>query len=367
MPVQVNVWRVGKKVEPVVFTGFPDESHLEQILADDVSILDPALLVIGRQVPTDYGKFIDLLALDADANLVVIELKRNKTPRDVVAQLLDYGSWVRKLEDEDIASIFTDYLKKFYPQFVGKSLDEAFCERFGVKTMPEELNERHELVVVASELDPSTERIVSYLADEYGAAINAVFFRFFRDGDREYLSRVWLIDPGEVEQKVTTVRGEEPWNGEYYVSFGEGEHRCWDDARKYGFISAGGGQFYVQTLANLELGNRIWVNVPGRGYVGVGKVVESVAPLSDFKVKDDTGHDLPITQAKLKTPNIADPRRSDGEHEQFVRVEWTKTVSLDDAVKEKGFFGNQNIVAKPKSKKWSHTVDRLKQRWGISE
>ena len=69
----------------------------------------------------------------------------------------------------------------------------------------------------------------------------------------------------------------------------------------------------------------------------------------------------------IETPNIDDPNRSEGEHEQFVRVDWIKTVSLDEAVKEKGFFGNQNIVAKPKSKKWIHTIERLKQRWGIKD
>ena len=32
----------------------------------------------------------------------IIELKRDRTPRDVVAQALDYASWVRGLHYEDI-------------------------------------------------------------------------------------------------------------------------------------------------------------------------------------------------------------------------------------------------------------------------
>ena len=32
---------------------------------------------------------------------------------------------------------------------------------------------------------------------------------------------------------------------------------------------------------------------------------------------------------------------------EMVRVEWVKTVPLDEAVKEKGFFGNQNSAARP--------------------
>jgi hypothetical protein len=50
-----------------------------------------------------------------------------------------------------------------------------------------------------------------------------------------------------------------------------------------------------------------------------------------------------------------------------VKVEWIKTVPLEDAIKEKGFFGNQNSVARPKAKKWAHTIERLKKRFEISE
>jgi RecB family endonuclease NucS len=60
-----------------------------------VDILNPGLLLIGQQVPTSHGKFIDLLATDAQGHVVVIELKRDRTPREGVVQVLDDGSWVR--------------------------------------------------------------------------------------------------------------------------------------------------------------------------------------------------------------------------------------------------------------------------------
>ncbi len=362
MPIEVGIWRLGNKVERVKFIPMPLEEQLENIIAGDISILDQSLFLIGRQVPTKYNKFIDLMAMDADGKLVIIELKRDKTPRDVIAQLLDYGSWVRELKDEDIASIFSDYMKKYQPQLSEGSLDDAFCKRFCVKEMPESLNDSHELVVVASELDKSTERIVNYLADEYGAAINAVYFRFFRDKDQEYLCRVWLIDPGEAEVKVVEKRGEEPWNGEYYVSFGEEETRRWSDAQKYGYIAAGGGSWYSKTLEMLEVGSRIWVNVPGRGYVGVGMVLEKAKPITEFKLRDDSGNQVPIKKIISNAPDINKP---EDQLEYYVRVNWNKTVPLDKAIKEKGFFGNQNSAARPKTRKWTHTVERLKKRWEI--
>jgi hypothetical protein len=364
MPIEVGIWRLGKKAEKLDFIPMPSEERLEGILADDISILDPKLFVFGRQVETSFGKVIDLLAMDADGKIIVVELKRNKTPREIVAQLLDYGSWVRGLEAEDIAEIFDNYQKKYKPQSVGKSFDEAFCERFGVNETPETLNDGHELLAVASELDDSTERIVNYLSDEYGASINLAFFRFFKDGENEYLSRVWLIDPGEAEEKSSAKRGAEPWNGEFYVSFGEGKDRRWADAQQYGYIAAGGGAWYSKTLEILEVGGRIWVNVPGHGYVGVGRVLDKVKPITEFRLQDSSGKKVLITELITDVPS---PNKPGDELECYVPVKWIKTVPLSQAVKEVGFFGNQNSAARPRAQKWSHTVERLKKRWGIAD
>jgi len=364
MPIEVGIWRLGKNPERISMSPLPNEKQLEDSIANDISILDPNLLVIGRQVPTSYGKFVDLLTMDADGKLVVIELKRDRTPRDVIAQVLDYGSWVRELVDEDIAQIFHDYKQKYSPGEVQQSLDDVFCQRFSVSEMPELLNDGHELVVVASELDVSTERIVGYLADEYGVAINAVYFRYFKDGDNEYMSRVWLIDPGEAEAKVVERRSDEPWNGEFYVSFGEGQSRHWSDAISYGYISAGGGIWYSRTLSVLEEGGRIWVNVPGRGYVGVGRVLEKAKPINEFTVQGLDHNQAPIRQM-LPYLQSADVPIEDLEY--FVSVEWIKTIPLEQAIREKGFFGNQNSAARPRDKKWAYTVERLKTRWGIAD
>ena len=62
-------------------------------------------------VETAFGTFIDLLCMDCEGNLVIVELKRDETPRDVVAQALDYGSWVKDLEAEKIREIAANYFK----------------------------------------------------------------------------------------------------------------------------------------------------------------------------------------------------------------------------------------------------------------
>ena len=44
-----------------------------------------------------------------DGSLVLIELKRGRTPREVVAQALDYASWVEELQPDEIAAIYHSY------------------------------------------------------------------------------------------------------------------------------------------------------------------------------------------------------------------------------------------------------------------
>lgn len=106
MPVEVGLWRVDDRPQRIRPAAMPLEAKLEQLILDDPEILEARLLLLGRQVPTKYGKYIDLLGLDSEGVLHILELKRDRTPRDVVAQALDYASWVQELGNEDVRNIF---------------------------------------------------------------------------------------------------------------------------------------------------------------------------------------------------------------------------------------------------------------------
>ncbi len=362
MPLELGVWRIDGGLRPVEFGSLDLESRLEDILDENISIASPNWLVIGRQVRTDHGGFIDLLAIDRDANLVVLELKRDQTYRDIVAQVLDYGSWVAYLEDDRIAQIFDEYQKRSGNNRI-QSIDEAFREKFGI-TMPDELNSAHELVIVAASLDPGTERVVRYLADEYSVRINAVFFRVFQDGDREYLSRAWFRDPAEISVGPGDDSSGGEWNGEYYVSFGY-DNRVVQDGLKRGYVVAGGGSWYSRTLEMLQPEARIWVNVPGSGYVGVGIVCRTMQPVDDFTVRDDSGKEVLLIEVSDIAATLRRAAEDPDTADYLVGVNWLHTVDPSDAIREKGFFGNQNSVARPRAPKWNHTVERLKIRFGL--
>ena len=345
MPIEVGVWRVDQGLKAIQFKELEQEAVLQQLIADDISVVDSRLMVIGREVSTAFGGRVDLLAIDAVGNLAVIELKRNRTPREIVAQILDYGSWVRNLTADEIAETFIDYQVRYFNTGAPNSINDAFLERFGA--VPDSLNASHQLIIVAGGLDPSTERIVNYLREEYGAEINAVFFRVFDDDGRRYLTRAWLQEQGSSSEESVSrstvrpgTRGE--WNGEFYVSYGPIPGRSWTDAKKYGFVCAGGGEWYVNTLKTLQPGNRIWVNVPATGYVGVGEVENGAVPLEQFKVNMG-GVEVPITDAEIEPSWMYDSDQG----EYFVRVKWIKAVELHEAVKEIGFLGTRTLLRSP--------------------
>lgn len=209
-------------------------------------------------------------------------------------------------------------------------------------------------------MDDGTEHIIRYLRDTYHVDINILFFQVFEHSGDRLLGRVWLEQDLELED--TPARKSE-WNQEYYVSFGSGS-RNWEDAEKYGFISAGGGRWYSKTLQMLHSGDRIWVNIPHVGYVGVGIVTGEMQPANEA-ILDVDGVSHPMSSLDLKGDYInpdADPEAQ----EYVVPVKWIKTVPQQQAVKEAGFFGNQNSVCRPQTDKWRFTIERLKTLWGIS-
>ena len=106
MPIQHSVWKVSEKPTALAPSSLRDEKLLEEMIEANPSILAEEWMIIGRQVQTSYGGYIDLLAIAPDASLVVIELKRHRTPREVVAQTLDYGSWVQDLDANQISNIY---------------------------------------------------------------------------------------------------------------------------------------------------------------------------------------------------------------------------------------------------------------------
>jgi hypothetical protein len=357
MAIKQSLWTLdGKKLDS---SSLEKELELEELLEKNIGMLDENWLVIGRQVAVQAG-FIDLLCIDRAGTLIVIELKKGKTPRDVIAQALDYLSIVCTWEANEIGQVYSSYKGSDMID-----LATAFKTKFSQELDEATINEATNAVIVASQMDSSTERIITYLNNNFSVPINILFFHVFSHQNEKILSRVWLLDETEI---MTKKNKSVEWNGEYYFSFGQGPNRDWDDAQKYGFVSAGGGEWYTRTMNILHPGDRIWVNIPQKGYVGIGEVTESYTKASEAKFlvagEEKSFYDLPLTGDYYRTQS-GDGENSDVNSEYLVKVKWIKTVDMAKAIKETGFFGNQNTACRPANDKWIFTIDRLKLKFGI--
>ena len=195
MPVKHRLWTVGQKPTQVAPTTLAGEEALEDIIVAAPEILSDQWMLIGRQEATDGGGRADLVAIAPDASLILIELKRDKTPRDVIAQTLDYASWLSAIGAEDVAAMY----ERFRP---GCSLGKDFRSKFDDDLDEDAINETHQLVVVSSTVDSRTERIVRYLA-ACDVPINLLPFDVFEHGDTQFLSRAWFIDPVEAQASAS--------------------------------------------------------------------------------------------------------------------------------------------------------------------
>lgn len=204
MPDQIRLWEISKaQLNEITQSKLDLESRLETWLDNDISILADDLLVIGRQVITDYGGKIDLLCIDRNGDLVIVELKKDKTAREVIAQALDYASWVKDLSNERVREIAKAYLLTKN----GSNLENAFCAKFSSE-FPDILNAQHNIIIVAAQIDSSSERIIKYLSETYGVRINVATFQYFCDSSgRELVARKFLM---EAEIKTVNISKRNP-------------------------------------------------------------------------------------------------------------------------------------------------------------
>ena len=124
------------------------------------------------------------------------------------------------------------------------------------------------------------------------------------------------------------------WNGrDWYFAFGGGEGRRWEDAVEFGFVSAGGGDWYSKTVKALPVGARIFVYMPKIGYVGVGETTGLAVNYSE--------------SAEWKSKKMVGTyTHENGEPEYLVPVRWIKTLQPAEAIYGNGLFASQHSTCK---------------------
>ena len=168
------------------------ESHLEDWLENSPRALtQEPLLWIGRQTSASVEEgtiFPDLLGVDIEGNLIIVELKRDETPREVVAQLLEYAAWANERSDSEIHKIAEDYFET-RDEFEAKTFDDACRETFDIPEtdgLPP-LNQRLRLFIVAEEIHPRAAGVCRFLRTLHGIDITCIDISTFQTESGEML------------------------------------------------------------------------------------------------------------------------------------------------------------------------------------
>ena len=126
MATEIKTWEIiDDKLESVSSTltenNRKEKDHLEKWLKTNPNILGDDILLIGEQLHTKSGP-LDYLAIDREGNTVIIELKRDKLPREVIAQAFDYAS--------DVASWDIERLRDICISHTEQTLEDLIAESF---------------------------------------------------------------------------------------------------------------------------------------------------------------------------------------------------------------------------------------------
>ena len=177
-------------------TSLEIEKHLESWLENSPWALaqDEPILWIGRQTRATAEEstiFPDLIGIDSEGSLVIVELKKDRTPREVVAQLLEYATWADELSEEQIQQIAEEYFRT-RGVCQGETFHDAFRETFELKKEEEVplLNQRLRLFVVAEEISPRVSSVCRFLRTTYGMDISCKVVSPFQTESGEMLVNI---------------------------------------------------------------------------------------------------------------------------------------------------------------------------------
>jgi hypothetical protein len=215
MTTEIKTWEIikGELCEvrsDLVAEGRTEPYDLEKWIASRPEILGSDIAIIGRQVTTRSGP-IDLFGIDRNGNTVIVELKRDKLPREALAQSIDYAA--------NVAEWDIDRINEISLKYTGKNLEDLLSEEFDEKTIENlNINQTQRILLVGFSIEDSLDRMVAWLSNNFSVNVNAIVLHYAKTSSgTELLSRTTII-PEEVERervrtkKFTIPMSDEPGN-----------------------------------------------------------------------------------------------------------------------------------------------------------
>lgn len=205
MATEIKTWQIieGKLVtisSTLAELGRTEKNDLEYWIKSNPEILGNEIAIIGEQVYTRSGP-LDFLGIDRFGNIVVIELKRGKLAREVLAQAIDYAANISTIEFNELNEICLKYSET--------TLEELLQSKFSDLDLSTVIfNQKQRILLVGFTIEDSLHRMIEWLSEKYDVSINAIILHYSRtnSGD-EILSRTVML-PEEIEiEKASKKKG----------------------------------------------------------------------------------------------------------------------------------------------------------------
>ncbi len=313
-----------------------ERQHLQRLLKANISVIADDVLVIAEEFADWDGsdRRIDLLGVDRDANLVVIEIKRDEKGGHMELQAIRYAAMVSSMTFAKAAEVYQATLGPAATE----SAEAALLEFLGWDEPREDAFAGDvRIVIVSADFSKEVTTAVLWL-NERDLDVRCVRVKPYKMGGEILVDVQQVVPLPEANEYQVGIREKaivrresarrqagEP-TGYWCVNVGDGHqtpNRNWDDCRKYGFMTAGGGPTYRDQIAKLQPGDRFFAYASGHGYVGYGEVVAAAVRQRDF---------VPVgySERLIDLPTVAPPRRDllddDDRCEWCAAVRWVKTV-----------------------------------------
>ncbi len=198
MASEIKSWQIidGKLVplqSSLVSDGKKERNDLEKWIKSNPQILGDDIVVIGEQVQTSSGP-LDFLGIDNHGNTIIVELKRDKLPREALAQAIDYAS--------DIAGWEIDRFREICKSYTGQELEDILQEKFEDISLEDlTVNQAQRLLLVGTAVEESLGRMIEWLSDSYSLGINAVVLSYAKTSQGDAILSRMVIIPEEIEKQ----------------------------------------------------------------------------------------------------------------------------------------------------------------------
>ena len=162
------------------------EKHLEDWIANDVTLIGEGLTLVGRQVSIDDG-VLDLLAIDTQDRWVVIEIKSGTLHPAALTQALYYASSISRLNGAELNAKLEPYL--------GRLGDASQLSERLNRLLADDEDREIAVLLVGTGIHPGLERMNEILG-RFAVPIGVVSFEVFElDGGRQMLVREVVDEP----------------------------------------------------------------------------------------------------------------------------------------------------------------------------